>query len=325
VIAGVIETQVPQSPEWAPHPAIEAPTGEPTPFAVAAAGTTPGTEHDGAGGGSPPSTRETAVVESSTAGSGFKTTTLARRASKGLEAIKDSDPSLALRAGIETASKGPHRDSATVTAGPSLGNDNAFTVETIVHSTSIDSESLTTDQVVVKRADERLPADKLPIGQGLAVGADLPHLEQTSTHTADTATEPAPGSSVLQQVTESIAAWRSVTAEQTSTRFAAWLTPPELGHVWVELVATKDGVSARLSAPDEGVQSLLEDHAPALRQSLADAGIALAEFDVSGGAGDGAPQGEKDDSRNAQHLDVLPTALARRVIGPQRGTINVRA
>jgi len=90
--------------------------------------------------------------------------------------------------------------------------------------------------------------------------------------------------SVVQQVSQAVETWRDALQEQGSTRFATWLSPPDLGHVWVELTRSGAGITARLKASDDSVQSLLESQEPELRQALNDSGISVAELDLSGRA-----------------------------------------
>src|SRR5690606_38123962 len=103
-------------------------------------------------------------------------------------------------------------------------------------------------------------------------------------------------SAIVGQVSEAVQTWAAALRDQGSVRFAAWLTPPDLGRVWVELTRTSSGITARLRATDEGVRSVLQSQEPGLRQALVDSGLAIAELDVSGhSAGDSASQ------QNDQH------------------------
>ncbi len=139
--------------------------------------------------------------------------------------------------------------------------------------------------------------------------------------------DPAASPSVARQVSDAIVAWRSAAAEQGTARFSAWLSPPELGQVWIEVTRSSRGISARLTAVEDGVQSILESQGPQLRQSLGEAGIRLEDLDVSGGsgrqshAGDGGGEGsafyfEREEGVGAP----LPAAAGR-----HQGTINIRA
>lgn len=111
----------------------------------------------------------------------------------------------------------------------------------------------------------------------------------------------------VRHVSDAVLAWRDMVHEQGAARFVAWLTPPDLGHVWVELVRSGDGISARLRASDEDVQSVLETHEPELRQALAESGIELHELDVSGrSSGESAFGHPQPDS--TEHDDAGPPA-----------------
>ena len=133
--------------------------------------------------------------------------------------------------------------------------------------------------------------------------------------------------SVSRQVSDAIVAWRSVAAEQGTARFSAWLSPPELGQVWIQLTRTSRGISARLSAVEEGVQSLLEEKAPQLRQSLSDSGVTLSDLDVSSGLG----RESQDGSGNTDSPAYSPESKSMRAAQPSaagarhQGTINIRA
>lgn len=102
-------------------------------------------------------------------------------------------------------------------------------------------------------------------------------------------------STVVEQIGQAVEAWRDALQEQGTARFSAWLTPPDLGNVWVELTRSGDGLTARLVASDDSVQSLLETQAPELRQALSDSGITITELDLSG-----RPSGDSPSSRQQQ-------------------------
>jgi flagellar hook-length control protein FliK len=181
------------------------------------------------------------------------------------------------------------------------------------------------ERQIIAHTDEAPTAhssmDQLPVAGAGDQPPLAPQLSNAGTDAAPTVSE----ASVARQVSEAIAAWRNVAAEHGTARFAAWLTPPELGHVWIELTSSRHGVTARLAAADDSVQSLLEAQAPALRQSLTDAGVTLAEFDVSGGTGQGSSHDRGNDP-HAQDIGIFSdTRPARAVHHGRRGTINVRA
>lgn len=159
-------------------------------------------------------------------------------------------------------------------------------------------------------------------------GAAMPLPEPgTASSSATATTDPAGPGSIPRQMSDAIVAWRSVALEQGTARFAAWLSPPELGQVWVELTRSPRGIAARISAADEGVQSILESHAPALRQSLSESGITLSDLDVSGGAGRQSQQ----DSMDERHLLIAfeepatPSGPHPATSGTHRGAVNIRA
>jgi hypothetical protein len=369
---------------------------------------------------------------------GFKTVTPARRASEGVSFIHDSNPSLALRAGVETASVQPADIELTARAeaqfelaavpaiatgstqavheepGPVVGDDavvaaivevpvpqpsseNAHSsaivatadarpeigvpaATAIVHTsrsttdgeqhapepelrptasrfdnshehvrptasshpvTAKDSLKSNSDSALTQDHAEHFEADRQIVAHtGDAAAARPTSMDQlpaagTGEQTplgrlmskaGNGAAPPVSDAPVAHRVSEAIAAWREVATERGTARFAAWLTPPELGHVWVELTSSKHGITARLAAADDSVQSLLEAQAPTLRQSLADAGVTLAEFDVSSGSGQGSPQGDHDHAPHSQRTDSYPQLRPTRAV-PSRpaGTINVRA
>lgn len=129
---------------------------------------------------------------------------------------------------------------------------------------------------------------------------------------------------VPRQVSEAILAWRDSAAEHGQTRFAAWLSPPDLGHVWVEITSTRDGVNARLAASDDSVQAILEAHAPELRETLSDAGITLTGFDLAEGSGnDSGGESPADDGRALERDETAGPKAGTR--GGPRGVINIRA
>lgn len=133
--------------------------------------------------------------------------------------------------------------------------------------------------------------------------------------------------SVSQQVSDAIVAWRAVAAEQGTARFSAWLSPPELGQVWIELTRSSRGISARLSAVEDGVQSILELQAPQLRQSLSDSGVTLADLDVSSGFGQRSQDGSGNADAPAFQLAPEATVAGQpSAVGARhQGTINLRA
>jgi flagellar hook-length control protein FliK len=131
--------------------------------------------------------------------------------------------------------------------------------------------------------------DHTPSEEGSGTGANANSTAMTSlgltSATGAPGSDSAPattGSSVVQQISDAVQTWRDALQEQGTARFSAWLTPPELGNVWVELTRSADGITARLSASDDGVQSLLESQGPELRQALADSGVNISELDLSG-------------------------------------------
>ncbi|MFO1093777.1 MAG: flagellar hook-length control protein FliK [Planctomycetaceae bacterium] len=137
------------------------------------------------------------------------------------------------------------------------------------------------------------------------------------------------GGSLVQQVSHAIEAWRGSLAEHGTARFAAWLTPPNLGQVWVELTRSGGGITARISASDDSVQSLLNAQSPGLRQALADSGINITALDVSGrSGGDATSQRQQQQSDERAEHETLPplrfTASARRALAANPGVVDVR-
>lgn len=138
-----------------------------------------------------------------------------------------------------------------------------------------------------------------------------------------------PAGSAVRQISQAVEMWRGSLAEQGSARFAAWLSPPDLGHVWVELTRTAEGITARLSASDDSVQSLLETQAPELRQALADSGIDVAALDLSGRSGgnsnfDRQPSPERPAEEEVRTAARFTPHLRPRA-APRAGAIDVRA
>jgi flagellar hook-length control protein FliK len=59
------------------------------------------------------------------------------------------------------------------------------------------------------------------------------------------------------------------------------LSPPELGHLTLDLVVRDGVMSARLEAETQSARSLLVDNLPALRERLADQNVRIDRFDVN--------------------------------------------
>lgn len=128
-------------------------------------------------------------------------------------------------------------------------------------------------------------------------------------------------STVVQQIGEAVEAWRDALQEQGTARFSAWLTPPDLGHVWIELTRSTAGLTARLIASDDSVQSLLETQAPELRQALSDSGVTVTELDLSGRpAGDFASSHERQPPE--RHSEPEPAAERDGAPAPRRPTLQ---
>jgi len=89
------------------------------------------------------------------------------------------------------------------------------------------------------------------------------------------------GSSVADQLSESIAAWCARTPNEQGVRFELRLDPPELGRVVIRLQKSKGKVTARLLVTNEAARVTVERELPALQQSLEEAGVNLDEFDLS--------------------------------------------
>lgn len=160
-------------------------------------------------------------------------------------------------------------------------------------------------------------------------GAGASWLPRVSGHPETAAGETAIASTVPRQIADSIAAWRHRVTESGQVRFTAWLAPPELGHVWVELTRSVEGITARLAASDERVRSVLESHEPMLRQSLAETGISLAGLDVSGrsqqGFPDQAPPGAMPQEFMLRPGRLLHSTTSRQGARTMRGSIDVMA
>jgi flagellar hook-length control protein FliK len=161
---------------------------------------------------------------------------------------------------------------------------------------------------------------------GTADDLSSPAQASAASNSGDVSSQSEPATtepSVVQQVSQAVETWRDSLQEQGSARFAAWLSPPDLGHVWVELTRSGEGITARLKASDDSVQSLLESQEPELRQALNDSGISVAELDLSGRpAGDFAS--DQHHQQPDQHEDAGTSALG--FAGPvRRGTSSNRS
>jgi flagellar hook-length control protein FliK len=163
-------------------------------------------------------------------------------------------------------------------------------------------------------------------------GAAATSAESLSATTVDAQVfEPAStGSSVVQQISEAVQTWRDALQEQGTARFSAWLTPPDMGHVWVELTRSAEGITARLSASDDDVQSLLATQEPELRQALADSGITVNELDVSGrSTGDSASQQQQPPPERPEDSESPAARLIqpphRRPAPTRSSAVDVRA
>jgi hypothetical protein len=148
------------------------------------------------------------------------------------------------------------------------------------------------------------PADQPRRGPAPAPPREAPRLPEVSAPVANPASvatpvqaRPAPEATagaeappLSEQLTQAFVAHATVVSRDGRTDFHLRLEPPSLGTVHVYLSATEHTVSARLVVAHEGTQALLEAQAQNLRESLAQAGIALGGFDVTrGGGGDPGP------------------------------------
>jgi hypothetical protein len=90
----------------------------------------------------------------------------------------------------------------------------------------------------------------------------------------------APAKPVALQLADGIVAQAEVLTRPGCTEFRIQLDPPELGRVQVHLVATDQGMSARLVVQNEAARQMMEKQLPGLRLSLAQAGVTLGHLDV---------------------------------------------
>lgn len=180
-------------------------------------------------------------------------------------------------------------------------------------------------------ADDHAPAGHLPPRQTVEVAsqasdevagtADSSPVVTTFTTPANQESpsdaRPAAEPSLVQQLNPGVETWRDSLQEQGTARFAAWLSPPDLGHVWVELTRSAEGITARLKASDDSVQSLLETQEPELRQALDNSGISVTELDLSGRAtGDSASQDHRPPPEQHESQELTRPRVSERT--PQR-------
>ena len=102
---------------------------------------------------------------------------------------------------------------------------------------------------------------------------------------------PAPAASSLPaaaQLAQAFVTRAALVVRDGRTDFHLSLEPPHLGTVHVYLTATDQTITARVVVSHEGTQTLLTNQAQELRQTLAQAGIALGGFDVSRDGGRGS-------------------------------------
>lgn len=135
------------------------------------------------------------------------------------------------------------------------------------------------------------PDPKPTVGLGSSAPADPPSRQP-----------PAQPAGPAEQLARALVSRAEVVVRGGRTDFHLRLEPPELGSVRVHLVAVEHAVAARVVASDEGTRQALEKQLPVLRQALAEAGLSLKSFAVSGG-GAGWRQGP---GNGQQHHEPLP-------------------
>jgi flagellar hook-length control protein FliK len=135
-------------------------------------------------------------------------------------------------------------------------------------------------------------------------GAQRMAVPQASTEPLAT-TPPA----VADQIIRAFVDHAGVVARQGSTDFHLRLEPPNLGTVHIYVSATESSVSVRVVAAHEGTQALLENQSHDLRQSLAQAGVALGGFDVTrdGSGSSGSRQQPQESPALARQSGQLAT------------------
>lgn len=97
------------------------------------------------------------------------------------------------------------------------------------------------------------------------------------------------------------------------------LDPPELGRVMLDVVRSEGGLSARIVANEPAARAILEVELPALRRSLGEAGVELANVDVS--QGDSGFAGSREDARLFR--TQIPTHRLRSLNSENTGASNV--
>lgn len=97
------------------------------------------------------------------------------------------------------------------------------------------------------------------------------------------------------------------------------LDPPELGRVMLDVVRSEEGLSARIVANEPAAKAVLELELPALRRSLGDAGVELANVDVS--QGDSGFAGSREDARSFR--TQIPTLRLRSLNSDNTATSSV--
>ncbi|MBX9581944.1 MAG: flagellar hook-length control protein FliK, partial [Gemmataceae bacterium] len=128
------------------------------------------------------------------------------------------------------------------------------------------------------------------------------------------------------QVADGVVAHARTLDRDGTVEFRLRLDPPELGRVYVRLLADGDAVRGHVVVADEAVRQVIESQLPELRQRLEAAGLSVGRFDVSADPGaDGRGNPYRDAAAEGGYESAAATArTVSRSTGPARsGRLDV--
>jgi len=128
---------------------------------------------------------------------------------------------------------------------------------------------------------------------------------QSSTAARGTEAPDHPAPPIAEQISHAILSRMDVAKSEGRIDVSLRLDPPDLGPVRVQITLTEQTLTARLIVHEESARQLVQGQIDGLKQRLAETGLSLGQFDVSGGSGRGQRHG-----RHQQSLPVFPDLAA---------------